>query len=112
MGESQSRYSIVERLTNKKLSLLDEESKLDREIEYKIQSLAAKRNDFISWEQEAKEDMERESRGKYQDIASTEAEIKFLKESKENKKETIKTKLVEIDDALIRLEAISRVANE
>ena len=37
MGESQSRYSIVERLTQKKLDLISQKLELDEEVKVKAQ---------------------------------------------------------------------------
>ena len=112
MSESQSRYSIVERLTNKKLGFLDENSRLDREIEDVAQEVEQKRKAFVAWEKDVVEDIGRMTRQKELDIIQAEAQLQFLKDSQSKKEATIAVKLEEIDKALTRLEAISKVASE
>lgn len=112
MSESQSRYSIVERLTNKKLGFLDENSRFDSEIEQKEQELSSYEQEFISWEKEAQEDIIRDKRSKELILVKIRAEIEFLKNSKDKKVKTIEVKLNEIDKALERLETISKAASE
>jgi len=107
-----SRYSIVERLTNKKLSLLDESGRLDSEIERKEQELVTDKQEFKTWEATVQEEVKRTADSKQSEIIRQEADIKFLKEAKDNKETILKVKMGEIDKALIQLETISKAANE
>jgi len=112
MSESQSRYSIVERLTNKKLGFLDENSRLDSEIEEVAQNVEQQREAFVAWEKDVVEDISRMTRTKELEIKEAESQLAFLKNAKQKKVDTIAIKLNEIDAALTRLESISKVAGE
>jgi len=72
MTESQSRYSIVERLTSKKLDIINSKTKLTEEVEearYKVEKLKA---DLSNWEMNIKQDIERTKREKEMKIKDAE----------------------------------------
>lgn len=110
MSESQSRYSIVERLTNKKLSFLDENARIEEEIERKKQDLISYEKEFVSLEKEELNDLEKNKLSREATLEKLRAEIEFLENSKDSKIKTIAIKLNEIDRALEKLEAISKAS--
>ena len=60
MTESQSRYSIVERLTERKLAIMSSKSKLQEELKTKEQKIEELKKDLGNWETDIEEDVKRE----------------------------------------------------
>ena len=56
MSESQSRYSIVERLTAKKLEIISSKAKLKNEVKCKEQLIDKLKNDLDNWKKDIQED--------------------------------------------------------
>ena len=50
MGESQSRYSIVERLTNTKLEIVESKAKIDENLEKKQNKIDDLKNQLTDYE--------------------------------------------------------------
>ena len=112
MGESQSRYSICERLTLMKLEILDDKLQLVKDIENEKQDLITKEKEFDGWTKTVQEDMEREKKVKELELSKLQAKIDFLNSSKKDKEDAFDLKIQEIDKALVRIEIISKSANE
>ena len=74
MTESQSRYSIVERLTQKKLSLMQTKSELQEDLKEKEQKIEELKKDLANWETEIEEDVKRERRKKQRNIEHAQQE--------------------------------------
>lgn len=108
MGESQSRYSIVERLTSKKLSLIKEESELGssvKEAERKVAGILVNKK-AIDAERVAdtvRADAEWDAK-----ILAYKHDVEHAKEQESTRKDSIKKQLEAVDAALERIEAVSR----
>ena len=62
MVESQSRYSIVERLTTRKLEIMSSKSKLKENVISKEQNVEKLKKDLENWKKDIQEDIKREQR--------------------------------------------------
>lgn len=110
MSESQSRYSIVERLTNTKLGVIESKARLEEDLkqkDFEIEDLKKQLND---WSEDIKEVVSREHRNKERKIQDAERNYKNSKQHLETKRKVFDDKLKEIDDALKSIEEISRSA--
>lgn len=150
MSESQSRYSIVERLTDKKMSLIEERdtleldaSKAKQEVEFRKKNLEKDKKSVLESAKIGKVTQEKEAERKYKATlvqaerereASIKAAANIIEEGNryvekvdrdlekaqmlaENlqtnlkvKKQSIDSKIATIDEALKRLEEISKTA--
>lgn len=108
MTESQSRYSIVERLTQKKLDLISEGSDLDEEVKKKKQIIGYLKKELEDWENDLEQDTEKKRRIKQREIEKAEISSNNAIERKVAKVEDIKDKIKAIDKALERIEEISK----
>ena len=111
MGESQSRYSIVERLTQQKLKIIDTKANLSSDITLAKQSVETLKKGLTDWEQYVKEDVERTKKTKERQIEDAETELNNVTEQKEQNETTCDTKLEAIEAALTKLEEISKAAD-
>ena len=59
MSESQSRYSIVERLTQMKLDIISEKLSLDSDLKHKQQKAEQLKKELADWENDIQQDTER-----------------------------------------------------
>lgn len=110
MSESQSRYSIVERLTTTKIGLIDQRSQIDRELAGQEQGIKSLEKDLAAYAKEATEDTARETRKKEKQIEESHETLKFNKGQKTEKLTAIDEKIKQIDKALTAIEEISKVA--
>lgn len=110
MAESQSRYSIVERLTDKKLDIMSALSDLDEEIKSKQQKVEELKKELIDWESDIKEDVERNRRIRTRNIEKADREHNNAVERKASKQKSYEMKIVSLNDALVRIEEISKTA--
>ena len=110
MSESQSRYSIVERLTETKLGIIHAKSQLDEEAKTKEQKIEQLKKDLLDWNNEAAQETERTKRQKQREIERAEIDYKNAKERKNSKEKTFDEKLSAIDEALKRIEEISKTS--
>lgn len=108
MSESQSRYSIVERLTKEKMRLMDEKSNVSKkvidllsDITYLEEELEERRSDYT-------ERMKLQEDQISKQIANKNLEIQFLKDNQEGLTSNIDKKITVIDEALEKISAISR----
>lgn len=110
MSESQSRYSIVERLTQKKLDIISSKSELDEDLKKKQQKVEQLKKDLSDWEGDVQQDIEREKRMKQREIEKTEMASENAKQRKGDKEKAYDEKLAAIDKALERIEEISKTS--
>jgi hypothetical protein len=110
MSESQSRYSIVERLTETKLNIIQAKSQLDEEAKTKEQKIEQLKKDLLDWNSEAAQETERTKKQKQREIERAEIEYKNAKERKASKEKAFDEKLRAIDEALKRIEEISKTS--
>lgn len=111
MSESQSRYSIVERLTQQKLRIIDTKANLSSGITSSKQNVETLKKVLKDWEKDIKEDNDRTKRIKERHIEDAETELNNAKEQKKEKEETCDTKIEVIELALKKLEDISKAAD-
>ena len=112
MSESQSRYSIVERLTNKKLQLMDDKMNVASKIESKKQDIVMKESAMKTYEQAELEKTKAELAIQARDIVTDKAELDFLEKTKADKEKAYDLKIAELDKALQTLQDISENANK
>lgn len=110
MGDSQSRYSIVERLTNKKLQIMDDKLKLGSGIDDKEVEIMQTKELLRQAEEEAMKELEDKKQYFVDRIATLEKEKNQLEKFKSDKESSFEAKIQEINNALKRIEDISKSA--
>ena len=110
MTESQSRYSIVERLTQKKLDIISEILELDDDVKRKEQKVEQLKKELADWEDDIQQDTEKVRRLKQREIEGAEISSANFIERKAAKEEALKDKLKAIEKALERIEEISKTS--
>ena len=110
MSESQSRYSIVERLTTKKLEIMSNKAKLKNEVKCKEQLIDKLKNDLDNWKKDIQEDMKREERKMEIDIETANQEYSNSKEQLKDKEMVYDEQIMAIEQALKSIEEISKTS--
>src|SRR3989344_2755905 len=100
MSESQSRYSIVERLTQKKLDIISQKLELDEDLRKKHQEIEQLNKDLVDWESDIQQDIERTRRLKQREIEKAEIHSENAKQRKTAKENALNEKITSIDKAL------------
>ena len=110
MTESQSRYSIVERLTSQKIGLIDNENRIDEDIEELKNEVDAKKIKLENYQDEADEDIQREVKKRELEIEDYKNTLKFRISQKAAKVIAVTKKIEQIDQALKTIQKISETA--
>lgn len=110
MSESQSRYSIVERLTRKKLDIISSKTKLAEEVEDAEHKVEKLKSDLKNWEMNIRQDNERTKREKEIQIKDSEIEAKDIKKRKSAIENSLNEQIKTIDEALDKIQKISETA--
>jgi biopolymer transport protein ExbB/TolQ len=110
MSESQSRYSIVERLTQKKLDIISEKLELDEDLKKKQQKVEQLKKELSDWDKDNQHDMERTRRLKQREIEKAEIEGANAEQIKSATEDSFDEKVKAIDRALERIEEISKTS--
>lgn len=110
MSESQSRYSIVERLTQMKLNIITDKLELDEDLKIKQQHAEQLKKDVVDWEKDIQKDIERTKRLKQREIEKAEISSENAKQIKAAKENSLNEKIKAIDKALERIEEISKTS--
>ncbi len=110
MGESQSRYSIVERLTQTKLDIMTAKSELKEELRHKEQKITELKKDLENWNKDIEEDVHRERRNKEKLNEKAVLEYNNTKERLADKEKNYDEKISAIDEALKSIEEISKTS--
>jgi len=110
MTESQSRYSIVERLTQSKLDIISAIANLDSDSKVKKQRVESLKEDLKDLESSHKAELERAKRSVQKEIKGAERDAKNSEDKKKSKKEGYERKIKVIDEALDKIEEISKTA--
>jgi len=110
MTESQSRYSIVERLTKTKLDIMSAKAQIDDEVKSKEQKVEGLKKDLKDWKEDIKQELIKTERDKERQIERVEEEAGNAKQKKESKEKTFDAKISAIDEALRKIEEISKTA--
>lgn len=110
MSESQSRYSIVERLTQMKLEIISEKLGLESDLKHKQQKFEQLKKELADWESDIQQDTERNKRLRKREIEKAIMESDNAKERKNAKEAALNEKIEAIDKALERIEEISKTS--
>jgi len=110
MTESQSRYSIVERLTQKKVDIISEKLELDEDLKVKQQKVELLKKSLADWENDIHQDIERTKRLKKREIEHAGTDSENAKQIKAAKEAAFDEKTKAIDKALERIEEISKAS--
>jgi len=110
MSESQSRYSIVERLTRAKLDIISAKANLDSDVKVTEQEVISLKEDLKDWENNVKSATEKDKRDKQREIKRAERNANNCKDKKKVKENSYNEKVKAIDEALGRIEKISETA--
>lgn len=113
MGDiSQSRYSIVERLTTQKLEVMEEKQRIEGNIEAKKVQIKQLTNSINKKKQEIDKDFKYFEQDVNQSIDTLNQEIASLEKGKNSKAKLCDDKIKEIDSALCAIQAISAASAE
>ena len=111
MGDtSQSRYSIVERLTAKKLEIMTNKSDLADEIkdrEFEVQSVM---DELANWKKDINHQKERTEREFDLRILATQKKLENAKERLKEKEKVFDEQMNAVEEALKSIESISKSA--
>jgi len=110
MSESQSRYSIVERLTQTKLEIISQKLELDEDVKLKLQKIEQLKKELEDWENDIQDDTERTKRLKQREIEKAEILSENAKQRKTAKENALNEKINSVDKALERIEEISKTS--
>ncbi len=110
MSESQSRYSIVERLTQTKLDIISQKLELDEDVKLKLQKIEQLKKELEDWENDIQNDTERTKRLKQREIEKAEILSENAKQRKTAKENALNEKINSVDKALERIEEISKTS--
>ncbi len=110
MSESQSRYSIVERLTQTKLDIMSAKSELKEELKGRAQKITELKKDLDNWNKDVEEDVRRERRNKEKNIEKAQQDYENLKERLAEKEKVYDEKARAINEALKAIEEISKTS--
>jgi len=112
MAESQSRYSIVERLTDKKLELISAKDKVEEKLEGIKQNILSLGVELEAYKIKAEEDTNRNIEERKADIVQLKDSLAFRNTNKDNRIKAIDLKIAEIDKALKSIESISEASSK
>ncbi len=110
MGESQSRYSIVERLTKTKLDIMSGKGRLKEQMQVREQELARAKKDKVNWEVDYEQETNRKDREYDRVIEEAKTELKNAEDLQKEKEEALDEKLKAVNDALDKIEKISEIS--
>ena len=110
MVESQSRYSIVERLTQKKLEIMSSKLKLKQDVKSKEQYIGKLGKGLENWKKDIQEDIKREERKKELEIERAKQESDNLKDQVKDKEKVFDEQIKAVEDALNSIEEISKTS--
>ncbi len=108
MAESQSRYSIVERLTQRKLEIMNSKSNLKEEVKRKEQKIGKLKKNLENWKKDIQEDIKREERKKEIEVEVSKQEFENSKAQMNDKEKVFDEQIEAIEEALKSIEEISK----
>ena len=110
MSESQSRYSIVERLTDKKLELMNQKARLKSETASCELKAAKYKQELEDWKKDIQEDIKRSQRQKEIEITKIEQEAKDDRVRLSEKEKGFDEQIKAVEKAIASIEEISKTA--
>lgn len=108
MSESQSRYSIVERLTRSKLQVMEKKSKLSEEIIIAEQKATELEKDIEHDKKICQQEADKQKEEYDKALRDAKTKVINLKAAKETQEKLCDDGIKIIDDALNKLEEISK----
>ena len=108
MSISQSRYSIIERLTESKLLVLEEDGRLNEAIRNQKSKITNLENELKNWEIEVVQENKIEKNRREAIIEKAIQDLINLEENAKIKKDKVKEKIETIDRALTSIEKINK----
>lgn len=108
MSESQSRYSIVERLTSRKLDIMSAKAELDDGLRNKQTNLNSLEQDYKDWLGDIEENIKRDKRSKEKKILNAKNIVKNTKERIIEKQKVYDEKIKALELALKSIQQISK----
>jgi|SRR3989344_1379687 len=110
MSESQSRYSIVEKLTMRKLEIMSNKSKLKEEVKESEQHTEKLKRELDNWKRDIQEDIKREQRKKELEAERAIQEYENVKGQMKDKENVYDEQIKAIEEALRSIEEISKTS--
>tara|TARA_Y100000310_G_scaffold309043_1_gene352750 strand:+ start:869 stop:1216 length:348 start_codon:yes stop_codon:yes gene_type:complete len=110
MSESQSRYSIVERLTQRKLEIMTSRSNLKQDVKSKEQKIEKLKKELENWKIDIQEDIKRERRQKELELEKIEQISSNAKEQLDQKEKVYDDQIGAVENALKSIEEISKMS--
>jgi len=110
MSESQSRYSIVERLTQRKLEIMSSKSSIKEDVKRKEQKIEKLKGDLLNWKNDVQEDIKREERKMELEVEKAKQEFENSKHQMTEKEKVFDQQIIAIESALKSIEEISKTA--
>jgi hypothetical protein len=110
MSESQSRYSIVERLTERKLMLIREKAEIDKRLSEKKAEVEEAKQELKDLEVSFAKTLELEKINRNKSLRQVESQLKNAEEEKKQKTESIEEQITALNEALIKIEEVSKTA--
>lgn len=108
MGESMSRYSIVERLTKQKLDIMSAKLQLKDSIKASEQNVAMMEENLEEQKKYLDEQNDREKRNLDQQIKTEKQKVENMKDREASQLKVYDEKILAIEDALTKIEDISK----
>lgn len=110
MGESMSRYSIVERVTKMKLEVMEQKSRLDEKLTQAEQQLQLLSKNLEDDKRVIEENSKTEQRRLTRRLEEAQFEVQNLKTSKNKKEQMLNDQITALDSALQSIKDISEQA--
>jgi hypothetical protein len=110
MAESQSRYSIVERLTKNKLEIMNSKSNIKEDVKRKEQKIIRLGKDLENWKKDILEDNKREERKREIEIEKSRQDFQNAKEQTVEKEKVFEEQIKAVEEALKSIEEISKTS--
>jgi len=112
MSESQSRYSIVERLTKTKIDIMEAKAGLKERVKEAEQKAAELKKELSDWEKDWEVEKAKNKRDMERDIRKAETSAANMGERLKDKEKVYDEKLKAIDVALQSIETISKTSEQ
>jgi len=110
MTQSQSRYSIVERLTQTKLDIMKEKSDMNKKLRTIKENINNAEKDLECWEIDIKSEIKKTRRQKQKQIEDAKSQYDAYTEHIKEVEQSIDERIMTIDQALESIEEISKTS--
>jgi len=110
VSESQSRYSIVERLTERKLNIISAKSELGEAITKKENEVEEAKKNLEEYKQESFREQAAKEQQLAREIERSQLRLALVKSQKTQKESAYDLQLKAVDEALKKIEEVSKTA--